>query len=847
MNDNTTTKTAESTDWLEWEAVKNEEFEYISTYRRHRQDLNDSNSNGAQDQKLEGLVGLAFSGGGIRSATFGLGVLEALKKFDLLRQVDYLSTVSGGGYIGAWLSANCKRTADRLAKAKDTPENKNELDGGSIEHDWLCPKADWKKSIDHLRRYSNYLSPKLSLLSADTWSMGIIWLRNTLPVQLLIIFTIACLLLVPRVIFWIFKNYSHHDVWNYVTLYLLIFAGIGMVINLYYLASTTNNHKPNLRIQSQRTIQVISVIPLMIVSLGYVGILWEQVRLWGLKYNSLGCIIRNDKFACITQDNSFGSIIESIGQDFLKLYEHIGNMAWLDVPAFLLHKPNVFITTLIIIGFSLACVSFISVYTSNKSRLGFKLFISVLASAVATGVLVVIFAGLMFLLGDGPRLLQNNEKALCLAFVWAGPAVLCAFSLAVALIIGMQGRDSSENIREWWSRFGAWLAIYAFASLIFATAAFYAPLWGVMLYYDWPWKTLGTGWIGTTLAGLLAGKSTITGDGNDQNLTTKLKEAVAKVTPFIFIAGLLLAVSMLLHLVIAINSTAVNATFKLSQSTLLGGQHNEHWKLLANSSYWVILVVFEACLICVALFSLRIDINVFSLNNFYRNRLARCYLGATRQSQDRSPHKFTGFDDDDDLKLTELIDGQNQLAGPFHIVNCALNLGGSRDLALHTRHSAIFTLTPLRCGSTYEIKKPNGTIISPIGYAKTKTYGGADQPTLGQAISVSGAAASPNMGYHTSAPVSFLMTLFNARLGWWFPNPCMSDCKQSSPVFSLWYLLIELFGLANEKSEFLAISDGGHFENLAAYELVKRKCKIIIISDGECDPNYQFEGLVLLC
>src|ERR1051325_3016648 len=50
-------------------------------------------------------VGLAFSGGGIRSATFNLGVLKALQDLHVLKRVDYLSTVSGGGYIGAWWTA----------------------------------------------------------------------------------------------------------------------------------------------------------------------------------------------------------------------------------------------------------------------------------------------------------------------------------------------------------------------------------------------------------------------------------------------------------------------------------------------------------------------------------------------------------------------------------------------------------------------------------------------------------------------------------------------------------------------------------------------------------------------
>jgi len=90
---------------------------------------------------------------------------------------------------------------------------------------------------------------------------------------------------------------------------------------------------------------------------------------------------------------------------------------------------------------------------------------------------------------------------------------------------------------------------------------------------------------------------------------------------------------------------------------------------------------------------------------------------------------------------------------------------------------------------------------------------------------------------------AFLMTLFNVRLGWWFPNPGKTAAKFPSPHFTLRYLLAELFGGASDKSTFVSVSDGGHFENLAAYELVRRRCRLIIISDGECDPALTFEGL----
>ena len=68
-------------------------------------------------QRLEALdmhlSGLAISGGGIRSATFALGVLQGLADLDLLKRFDYISTVSGGGYIGGWLAAWTKRERQR--------------------------------------------------------------------------------------------------------------------------------------------------------------------------------------------------------------------------------------------------------------------------------------------------------------------------------------------------------------------------------------------------------------------------------------------------------------------------------------------------------------------------------------------------------------------------------------------------------------------------------------------------------------------------------------------------------------------------------------------------------------
>src|SRR5262249_14609734 len=158
----------------------------------------------------------------------------------------------------------------------------------------------------------------------------------------------------------------------------------------------------------------------------------------------------------------------------------------------------------------------------------------------------------------------------------------------------------------------------------------------------------------------------------------------------------------------------------------------------------------------------RFEINIFGLNQFYRNRLVRCYLGATRWRMGlRKPHAFTGFDSQDDLELSDFrnppgLDEADSHAperfyrGPFPILNRSVNLGGSSDLGVHTRHSASFMFTPLRAGADRKA----------VGYSPTyrtgQRQGFAGGVKLGQAISVSGAAASPNMGYSTSPLVAFL-------------------------------------------------------------------------------------------
>jgi hypothetical protein len=810
------------------------------------------------DADQASLVGLAISGGGIRSATFALGVLESLRRHRVLPRLDYLSTVSGGGYIGAWLSGNCKRH------------------GGWLEPDPDDRSDRWRDSIAHLRRYSNYLSPSVGFFSADTWSMVTIWLRNTMLIQSTVICVIALLLTLPRPLFELFEHWPQVGNLRWLTVALFILGIVGIAANQWRL--TTDRELPFLQAESWKKglalsavlilvawaygswrgfhpfgrdeVSYLSALPdaALLVAAGFcllpVGV-WLIAKIepgeagptrinydqaWVQRVVIVPLMATGYLVAAILWGETTGlatgghlTMLDSYGKAFLT--------AWRYWPF-----------PLAVVFASIWLLSFFAIRRTGWTAL----VLSTLPPLIAVPVLHALLCAVMVILHGWA---QHSAGAM-MAFVWGPPMVALAFVLTIVVLIGMMGRQSPDGVREWWSRLGAWLGIYATAWMIIALAAVYGPPFVDWAFTIHPMKSLAVsgGWIATVAGGLFGGNSGSTG-GQDQrkSTTTQVKEVVATVAPFLFIAGLLIAIAYVVQLIVRANTMETWDTVAASlpqgvpATTVSGAAFNFHHAPHAEF-LTVALAIMGGSAAAMALLAWRVDINEFSLNAFYRNRLVRCYLGATRAPGERTPQNFTGFDPADDILLKDLLEHDTPY-GPFHIVNCALNLGGSSDLALHTRHSAIFTLSPLSCGSPYVSRNQSG-VGTTLGYVDTDVYGGhSGAPSLGQAISVSGAAASPNMGYHTSPVVAFLLTVFNLRLGWWFPNPGLNATEVASPRFNLRYLFAELFGAANDKSRFVMISDGGHFENLAAYELIRRRCRLVIISDAECDPGLTFEGL----
>ena len=117
---------------------------------------------------------------------------------------------------------------------------------------------------------------------------------------------------------------------------------------------------------------------------------------------------------------------------------------------------------------------------------------------------------------------------------------------------------------------------------------------------------------------------------------------------------------------------------------------------------------------------------------------------------------------------------------------------------------------------------------------------------LGTAMAISGAAASTNMGSQTRRDIRFLLTLFNVRLGYWMRRPGLSPAAPLLSGPGPLYFPREMIGALHERTHYINLSDGGHIENLAVYELLRRQCKFIVCVDAGMEPGMECADLTRL-
>ena len=219
-----------------------------------------------------------------------------------------------------------------------------------------------------------------------------------------------------------------------------------------------------------------------------------------------------------------------------------------------------------------------------------------------------------------------------------------------------------------------------------------------------------------------------------------------------------------------------------------------------------------------------------SLHGFYRDRLSRLYL--FRRGTDQS------VEANDEQTLSGL--SQSGSVAPYHLINTTLNLHGDNVETARGRQSDFFVFSKHFCGGPH------------TGYCRTRELEVWDaHVNLGTAMAISAAAAAPNMGSTTIRPLGFVLTLLNFRLGYWLPNPAHVNLHPPGR----WrlplkprsrHLLREARGALDANRKLVNLSDGRHLENLAIYELLRRRCEIIIAVDGEADPDLTFGGLITL-
>lgn len=217
-----------------------------------------------------------------------------------------------------------------------------------------------------------------------------------------------------------------------------------------------------------------------------------------------------------------------------------------------------------------------------------------------------------------------------------------------------------------------------------------------------------------------------------------------------------------------------------------------------------------------------INPNAISFHRFYRKQLADYFLRFA-DGYKNIPLK--------DVFNAQSNDPKNHTA-PYPLINTCLNLQNPEgdDKFMGAKANDYFLLSPLFCGSKL------------TGYVPTTFYDDYRNMTLPAAVTISAAAVNPGLGMYSSKMLSVLITLANARLGFWVSNPLVLK-KAYELVWWPVYFFRELLGRIGTNNTMVNISDGGHIENLGVYELLRRGCRLIIAVDAAEDKAYAFPDL----
>lgn len=868
------------------------------------------------------LFGVSFSGGGIRSGTFCLGVLQALGKLKLLRHVDYLSTVSGGGYIGGWLAAWIRREADGLATPPFTDptavpprttircENRDvspsaaavinverqldpdrgvqarafRRDIGQTD-DSAPPFAEDREPspLHHLRAHSRYLSPRVGLLSLDTWTLFAIYLRNMFVNALIFVPLLAFVVLAVRVAVRAVAEPSSPNQtlrWSLFGgfLALVLCAQVVMRIGLNHVREKTNPRG------WWRNAALIGYC-LLAASLLAVWLTAPDVHDWRPQ-SGLPAPNRMPNELRRSHDTAGGVTLYAVVADVFRR-DYVGGASFFGGLG-------------LCVGFLVWVLPSVAGGYGRWYLGGLHMLFLAWFGAVFGALFEVVVNNFLFL--DG-----GNHPALFATF--GPPLFLASLVIAAYAEVALAGGWYSDHEREWRSRLAAWMFLLAVGWLaVFATVVYVPHL------LDNRGGTATTGAVVLLSAAL---RFLVPHLSKSPGLMTW---AAVKVVPALFLVALLALVASGVDRIVAQFGppdellAATGGVAEPAVTSSYGGR-------LGWSDWLPIWTALGLALALFLLFFFIVPVNRFSLHALYGNRLIRAYLGASRRPPSehlaqrtcvptaardaRAANTFSGFDPHDDLPLVALsadhrVGGTaNPYPGPLPLFNTALNLVAGSELAYQDRRSDSFVLTPDYCGSfATGYARLNGG-AHPTDAELADTLGRYWNLTVGRAVTISGAAVDPNMANYYSEQFTAFLTIMNARLGWWMANPnpdppapgCLrrlwravkptlkwcvrfreeahagtiqrawwrfkgwlkiqlgyqrrTPWNATPPAGSKHYLK-ELLGYTDAAQANVHLSDGGHFENTGAYELIRRRCRFVLLVDAAENTDTTSENLANL-
>lgn len=769
------------------------------------------------------VTGLALSGGGIRSATFSLGLLKGLSSARLISRFDYLSTVSGGGYAGTFLRSLFvpPQLRGRGSKADNTALCKayaNPLNADPLGSDY------GKKALAQLREGGHFLSPNGT---SDALFAMVIAGRNWLATMLVsgvMLLALFLALNIPRAID---SDWARN-------------AATPAVKHAGEVAFPAPEKPPTPEeIEKRRKAELERQAEEAKTT---------QPTSAEAKSKSGGSV------ACTAQ------IDPATESPLAKCTVSPPAPAKEDAkPRYKIGKPLgaswLWLVALLLLPLWPAACAW--AYWQTRSAPVAANRIRRLAS-LPTLVALSFAALLMWLLATDRSL---TWAELVLGAATATSAVLGVFVYAAALISVAGAEDSTPEATDsprggvaWWTAeedrvrtlLSRWLFRGLFFALAFAGLAL-ADDAGRLVYHlaigkaDWNIAT-GTGALGAVsllivpVARFLLKRVQSSGALNWQKFGPGVRRFGRAIA---LVAGLVLGAALVVFW-----AACAYAIFWHGNALLEHKAMNPWPPLYRNGAEivaegWAVPVIITAF---VALWALLLGgvhsfLNRSSFASFYAARLRKAYLGAS--NQDRIDAR-TAPDlelSSDEIELAAYYD--KGVLAPLHLINVTVNETTSKSSRVIQRDRKGKPLTVGPAGYVFVEGKPTEKAS---GYPLDQ----GEQLPLSTWMGISGAAFSTGMGQHGSFGMSLLAALTNMRLGYWWNSPHRVGWRTASDLVQS-YLLRELRAdFEGTHTNRWYLSDGGHFENMGVYELVRRRVSFIVASDNGADPNYEFADFINL-